>query len=194
MFKLNRKTREYTVLLVILLLLVTAADIRGDFRTASSMAMAAIVTFWITGNPLYGLYMAVVVLFLFYILSDTSLVQKIEQFDNAQKLPEALEDVETRLKPKDEELGGEPASDTDAAFMNALNRSSAEDESPPRVGDSVMKKYSDKMETRDLARAQKETFELINSVKQLQDVVESLAPTLREGKKVMDMFEQLKLS
>ncbi|GAG29942.1 unnamed protein product, partial [marine sediment metagenome] len=106
MFKLNKKTREYTVLLVMLLLLVITTDVRGNYRIACSVTLAAIISLWITKKPIYSLYTAIVVMFLFYLLSDTNLLQELERFENAHKLKDALEDVETRLQPKDEELGG----------------------------------------------------------------------------------------
>ena len=41
--------------------------------------------------------------------------------------------------------------------------------------------------------AQKETYELINTVNALKDTISTLSPVLQEGKKLMNMFENFKL-
>jgi hypothetical protein len=43
------------------------------------------------------------------------------------------------------------------------------------------------------ATAQQETYKLIDAVQQLQEVMTNLSPTLREGKKIMDMFEKFQI-
>jgi hypothetical protein len=42
-------------------------------------------------------------------------------------------------------------------------------------------------------KAQQETHQLMDSIKQLETTIKSLNPVLSEGKKIMDMFEQFKL-
>jgi hypothetical protein len=44
-----------------------------------------------------------------------------------------------------------------------------------------------------LRDAQKETYELINTVNTLKDTLMTLSPVLSEGKKLMNMFESVKL-
>jgi hypothetical protein len=44
------------------------------------------------------------------------------------------------------------------------------------------------------AAAQRETYKLIDAVQQLQEVMTSLSPTLREGKKIIDMFDKMQLN
>ncbi len=43
------------------------------------------------------------------------------------------------------------------------------------------------------AAAQQETYKLIDAVQQLQEVMTNLSPTLREGKKIIDMFEKFQI-
>ena len=54
-------------------------------------------------------------------------------------------------------------------------------------------KYSDDKKPNALKQAQKEAYELINTVNALKDTVSSLSPVLTEGKKLMDIFQNLKL-
>ena len=44
-----------------------------------------------------------------------------------------------------------------------------------------------------LSEAQKETFELINTVKQLKETVATLAPILKQGKSILSSLEALKV-
>lgn len=54
-------------------------------------------------------------------------------------------------------------------------------------------KYSDDKKPNVLKQAQKEAYELIDTVNALKDTVNTLAPVLSEGKKLMDIFQNLKL-
>jgi energy-coupling factor transporter transmembrane protein EcfT len=56
-----------------------------------------------------------------------------------------------------------------------------------------LKKYNDDKKPNALKDAQKETYELINTVNALKDTITSLAPVLQEGKKLMNIFENLKM-
>jgi hypothetical protein len=56
-----------------------------------------------------------------------------------------------------------------------------------------VKKYSDDKKPNALKDAQKETYELINTVDALKDTISTLAPILQEGKKLMNIFENLKI-
>ncbi len=46
---------------------------------------------------------------------------------------------------------------------------------------------------REGAVAQRDLYQLIDTVKQLQETVDNLGPTLKEGKKIMDAFENIKM-
>lgn len=54
-------------------------------------------------------------------------------------------------------------------------------------------KYGDDKKPNALKDAQKETYELINTVNALKDTITTLAPVLQEGKKLMNIFENLKI-
>ena len=43
------------------------------------------------------------------------------------------------------------------------------------------------------AEAQRETFRLIATVKQLDDTIKALGPTLSQGKQIMNMFDKIEL-
>ena len=54
-------------------------------------------------------------------------------------------------------------------------------------------KYKDDKKPNALKKAQKEAYELIDTVNALKDTVTTLAPVLEEGKKLMGIFENLKI-
>lgn len=54
-------------------------------------------------------------------------------------------------------------------------------------------KYKDDKTPNALKIAQKETYELINTVNALKDTLTTLSPVLQEGKKLMSMFENIKI-
>ena len=55
------------------------------------------------------------------------------------------------------------------------------------------KKYSDDEKPNPLKKAQKEAYELIDTVNALKDTVNTLAPVLLEGKKLMGIFQSLQI-
>ena len=55
------------------------------------------------------------------------------------------------------------------------------------------KKYGDDKKPNALRDAQKEAYELIDTVNALKDTITTLAPVLSEGKKLMNIFENLKI-
>ena len=67
------------------------------------------------------------------------------------------------------------------------------DTPPLGVGDTVQKYSNDKIPNA-LKDAQKETYALIDTVSSLTDTLKTLSPVLSEGKKIMSMFESLKLN
>jgi len=54
-------------------------------------------------------------------------------------------------------------------------------------------KYSDDKKPNALKVAQKEAYELIDTVNALKDTISTLSPVLMEGKKLMSLFETLKI-
>jgi hypothetical protein len=54
-------------------------------------------------------------------------------------------------------------------------------------------KYSEEPTKYSFAKAQKETYELMNTMKTLQDTIKTMSPLLTEGHKVMSMFDNFKI-
>jgi hypothetical protein len=58
---------------------------------------------------------------------------------------------------------------------------------------SKVNTYNKPVDTYTPAEAQRETYRLIDTVKQLELTVKNLTPTLTEGKRVLDAFEKMNL-
>jgi energy-coupling factor transporter transmembrane protein EcfT len=56
-----------------------------------------------------------------------------------------------------------------------------------------LSKYSDDSPMTPVRKAQIESFELIDSIKMLKDTIETFGPVLSEGKKIMSLFENMKI-
>ena len=63
----------------------------------------------------------------------------------------------------------------------------------PILNKDLTKHKNDEENNHPLKQAQKETFELINTVNALKDTITTLTPVLQEGKKLMDIFQTIKI-
>ena len=93
--------------------------------------------------------------------------------DDFKKSSDGIQDLLKKIN------GGIELKDADIKETNVLNIDT--------------KKYSDDKKPNALKIAQQETYELINTVNALKDTITTLAPVLQEGKKLMNIFENLKL-
>jgi len=93
--------------------------------------------------------------------------------DEFKKSSDSIQDLLKKIN------GGIELKDTDLQESDILNIDT--------------QKYSDDKKPNALKTAQKETYELINTVNALKDTISTLAPVLQEGKKLMNIFENLKL-
>ena len=108
-------------------------------------------------------------------------IENFEDLKDEDKKEESpLEKSSKGIKELLEKInGGIELKDDDLKETNILNIDS--------------KKYSDDEKPNPLKDAQKETYELINTVNALKDTITTLAPVLQEGKKLMGIFENLKI-
>jgi hypothetical protein len=107
-------------------------------------------------------------------ISDEPLFDKnIFESDDFKKSSDGIQDLIKKMN------GGVELKEDDTTETNPLNID--------------LQKYSDDKKPNALKDAQKETYELINTVNALKDTISTLAPVLQEGKKLMNIFENLKL-
>ena len=168
-----------------------------------NFALLYLVTLFISDwNWLYSLYIAVLLTGILALCGNHNPFAQFEYFDNNSKLNTTLEKVEEHLadstKPNyvaanagstDGIAGADPLE-----LLDIVDRPEVSEVAPVAKlasSASTPSTYSTLINTRDLATAQRETFQLIDSVRQLKDVISTLSPTLKEGRKVIEMMNAL---
>ncbi len=169
----------------------------------------AVITL-ITKNVLYAAIGAFILYFIFKSLMNTQ--KKIEKFENEMKEKDEESDKEDKKKNKLEDtnlnieqspITNKEKNDLDMAAKNMEKFSELlqggiklkdDDLNETKPLDMNFKdsKYS-KEGNSPLKQAQMETYQLMDTMKNLQDTINTLSPVLQEGKKVMDMFNNFKL-
>lgn len=179
----------YLVVVIILIILSTLFN----NRSISFFICLAILTFIIDifiKNIQKSFFIS---LFITLFLSYTN--QNLEFFDNpgddkddSQKLVKiddsTSDDTEFDNIEEKDQFGEDDESDEKDKknTKNAKNAKNAKNEKDE--GDEYVR----------AAKAQKETFRLINTIKQLDDTINGLAPTLKEGAKIIEKFKKLNLA
>ena len=100
---------------------------------------------------------------------DKSIFSDPKFLESSEGIQELLKKINGGIKLKEEDL-----KETDKININT-------------------EQYSDDSKPNPLKDAQKETYELINTVNALKDTITTLAPVLKEGKKLMGIFQNLSL-
>ena len=184
--------KRYLVYIALILLFFSAYKPGG----LVFFGLLFITSYWITReNVLYSIYIAVGI----------SLILQLccgglgrDNFENQFRMGALMERMENQIKPPEEELGvvpvkpgqaGDPENVVEAVLKKAVE---AKDEDKPVSGNQS--EYVKNINTYDLAKAQKETFKMVDSISQLKDVMASLSPLLKQGGEVIKMMDQLKVS
>lgn len=165
--------RQRDLIWIGLLLLFLMAS--GECDLFASLLLLAFVVYSDTKNGLYALYVGLGLLLLLTVIYRGPVFPLFERFENEASAPGALAKVEKKL----------------AEGKTALEK--ATDQPPDGSKKEDEEEYTKQINTYDLAKAQKETFQMIDTVKQLRDVIESLGPTLTQGKEVLKMYEKLNI-
>lgn len=131
-----------------------------------------------------------------------------EEDEDKDKEEDEGEDFEN-LEDTNKNLVNEPVSEVESSDMDiaAKNleqfgemldgkieiKSGDKRESKPLNIDFRNTKYTEEPTKYSFAKAQKETYELMNTMKTLQDTIKTMSPLLAEGQKVMSMFDNFKV-
>jgi hypothetical protein len=107
-------------------------------------------------------------------LGDLDSATQSLEIDDISKATQGLEKLGKMLNGKIE-LKDEDKEETKPLNIDFRNTKYAEDKDTP------------------LSKAQKETYELLNTVKGLEDTIKTLSPVLKEGKRIMDLYQSLNM-
>jgi hypothetical protein len=108
--------------------------------------------------------------------------KKIEQIktDTSENFSNQSSPSTDSLMKVVEQLKNTPSSTTD--FFESDN-----------LPKEILETYSDDKIPSPVRKAQMETFQLIDTIKVLKDTIETFSPVLQEGKKIMSLFENMKI-
>ena len=190
-FNLDLNSNEIRILLIIVIILVIILLFRKKLNNTIERFIVFSILFLlflvITKNILVTFISSCIIfLFVNLIIRYRNTIEKFEDlnkepafdtniFDN-ETLKKSAEGIQDLLKKVN---GGIELKEDDITESEKLNVDH--------------EKYADDKKSNKLKEAQKETYELINTVSALKDTITTLAPVLQEGKKLMDIFENLKL-
>jgi len=216
-FNIELQNKEIRVLLIIVIILVIILLFRKKLSNIIERIIVFIIIFLlfliITKN-LAATFIGTSIIFLLVnlIIKYRNTIENIENFQDLSDLKDlagGLKDlVDKKIHPSS--ISSEPSFDKNIFETDEYKKSSDgiqellkkvnggielkdDDIKDSGILNIDVQKYSDDKKPNALKDAQKETYELINTVNALKDTISTLAPVLQEGKKLMNIFESLKL-
>lgn len=204
-FNIELKTNHTRLLLTILVILVIILLFRRNIHTILEKFIIFLILFVLllilTKNLIVTLFGSLVI----FSLINLNMEYK-KTIENFEDLNEKAEITDKKI-----DLSVEPPVDF-GIFNNETVKKSSEgiqdllkkinggielkDEDIKETKDKLnvdSTKYSDDKKPNALKVAQKEAYELIDTVNALKDTISTLSPVLMEGKKLMSLFETLKI-
>jgi hypothetical protein len=190
----------FAVIGLIILLIISSTPITHyvQLKYFATFIMIFIMTYWMTGFVKHSIYyssvITLVVLISLPYLCDGKKMH--EHFDT--KAAKAKSRKKDQVIKENEDVDVEVEGDEDTTSIKTKETFDTNDHKLLNIDINVnsddeienargLKSYNDPY------IAQKETYRLIDTVKQLKDATNSLAPILKEGKGVMAAFKNLNL-
>jgi hypothetical protein len=213
--KLTKENNRYLLGLVILLILILLFIKNYDnIKTKILVFMTIFIMIIIISK---NLIISILISLILFLLVNLLITYKstLEKFQNENV--ESDTDTKTDTKTdKPEEMNIKHVANTEPSFDKNIFESDVFKQSTSGIQDLLKKvnggielkeddlketeklgvdisKYNDDKKPNALKQAQKDAYELIDTVNALKDTVNTLAPVLSEGKKLMDIFQNLKL-
>jgi hypothetical protein len=168
------------IILISLLLMIISKDYNiTDIKILLSVIILTFIVNFYLNDFIYAFMLSVLIISILFVINKCSYNQNItENFDSIQKIEKDYKKVN---KNKDS------LTKESIKLINLDPASDSEDEDKELNKDKKIEDYSP-------ADAQKETYRMIDTVKQLKTTVETLAPTIKEGRKILEAFKKLDLN
>ncbi len=208
-FNIELNKKESRVVLITIVILLIILLFKKQFASILEKIIIFMILFLliliISKNLILTGISSIILLLLINLLVNYK--TDIENFQNeSEKINDKLDEM---VKKVDDKKGEEPVFDKSIFNTDDYKKSSEgiekllkkvnggielKDDDLKETGEIGIdhKKYSDDNKPNPLKQAQKEAYELIDTVNALKDTVNTLSPVLQEGKKLMDIFENLK--
>lgn len=196
-FNLNIDNKEIRILLAIIVILVLILIFRKLIGIVIEKILVFLIVFLLficlSKNLLITIICSIIIfLFLNLIMNYKNTIEKFEDIKKEESKPENIAFDKNIFETNDVKK----ASDGLKELLKKMNGGiELKDEDLKETGiiNINTDKYKDDKIPNPLKQAQKETYELIDTVNTLKDTITTLAPVLKEGKKLIDIFHNLKI-
>ena len=196
-FNLELNNKEVRILLTVVIILIIILLFRKSFNRVIEKFIVFSILFLlfliISKNILITFIGSCIIFLLINLIMNYS--NTIENFDSSLSETPSEPPFDINLFSKDDI---KKSSDSIKELLKQVNGGIKLKDDDKTDVDNIDKniditKYKDDTKPNALKDAQKETYELINTVNALKDTITTLAPVLNEGKKLMSIFESLKI-
>jgi hypothetical protein len=196
--KLNKFNRKdiinYSIIFSIFLVLLSSFDHSFNIKVLISFFLLSIIIYWLTNNIYKSVAISFIVTFIYYITNNTS----YENFENqdlkVDDIVKELTNISDTINKDNNEDEDNEDKDNEKTYENLDQEEKKEiTEDDIELFDDDDKTPTESNKYIESAKAQRETHRLINTIKQLQDTVEHLAPTLKQGATIINKFKKLNL-
>jgi hypothetical protein len=199
MAKNNLSLIKVLVCVALIMVIVMRDNVDCNYSHIATLVLLYIIIDEMVDNIVLSFVYAVLVWIILFVILKNYLkkgVGTMENFENDDKREKDLEKATKKrvsyLKNMIKKLEGGVALTKED--MEEKNEIADYDFKKSRVSDDEDEKAKDKnMEDLTPREAQRETFQLINTVKQLKSTVNELAPLLKEGKNILSTLGALKV-
>lgn len=181
--KLNRKDIiNYSMFFAIFLVILSTFDHSFNIKILINFFLLSIIIFWLTNDIYRSISIAFIITFIYYMTNNGM----YETFDNKDlKVDDIVKELTNISKTinKDNDDTEDDKNNKEEITEDDINLLNDDDDKTPNESNKYMES----------AKAQRETFRLINTIKQLDDTVKHLAPTLKQGANIIEKFKKLNL-
>ena len=212
MNKNNNKNLLYYILLIILLIIVLLFKKFFSFTIESILVfiLLYLIIYIVTNkgsNALIGTSLIFIILFsmnyLYYKKNNVyenfddkeNFINLFKEHQDFKEIPEKTSEKSPDKEPHDQEPDDQDPTKIMDKLADKLNggiKFNPEDLNKTKPLNHDFAKNKD--ENKDpRAKSQKELYELVDTIKTLQETITTLGPVLSEGRKIMDMFENFKI-
>lgn len=191
--KISKEHNRYLLALVILLLIILIFIKKYDnIKTKICVFMIIfILTIIISKNFIISVIISIIVFLLINLLINYK--TNLENFQNVKEIADNEPSFDKNIFNTDEfKKSTDGIKDLLKKVNGGIELKDDDLKETEKLGIDT-DKYSDDKKPNVLKQAQKEAYELIDTVNALKDTVNTLAPVLSEGRKLMDIFQSLKL-
>jgi energy-coupling factor transporter transmembrane protein EcfT len=192
-FNLKFNSNQIRIILIIVIILIIILLFRKKFHSLIERFIVFTIIFLlflIISKNLVVTFIGTCIIFLLVnlIMKYRDTIEKFESVANAEP------PFDTSIFDKsDVKKSGDNIQELLKKINGGIELKDSDVQETDIIKDIDLTKHSDDKRPNALKDAQKETYELINTVNALKDTITTLSPVLQEGKKLMNIFENLKI-